>query len=83
MNDLFNTVWKYHTHKIPTHKEIKERVKAVIKIEENFCPSCKKRFNKITSEESCMDIFVKINNGKFRGVRCKAFKRMNNGQPQS
>jgi hypothetical protein len=76
--------WRYRPNwnKEVSPKEKKERARAKLKIQEEFCGICKKRFNRLTcvvSGTDCMQIFYKVNNGKFRGIKCKKFKRIENG----
>lgn len=60
-------------------RELEYHMKAKEEIEERYCPRCKRRFAKLTLNNylECMYIYKKINNkGKYRGIRCKRFKKI-------
>ena len=74
---MFET-WQNRTLASLSPKERKQKERAIQKIEEEFCPNCKLRFEKLVSVVEgtyCMRVFFKVNNGKYRGIRCKKFKR--------
>jgi hypothetical protein len=76
-----STIWSYKGPNIRvTNKMIKEDDRAKKKIEQEFCPRCKKRMEKLVSLVQgtyCMRIFKKISGqGKYRGIRCKGFKKI-------
>jgi len=54
--------------------EKKNHNKAIERVENIFCPRCKKRIIRIVSERDCLIISKKIGQKKYRKVRCKNFK---------
>ncbi len=58
---------------------LKQHEKAKSEIEKRYCNRCKKRFEKIVTNDylKCMRIYKKINNrGRYKGIRCKGFKKI-------
>lgn len=54
----------------------KELERAIKRIEDLFCPRCKKRIIRVVSGKDCLVITKKMGHRKYRKVRCKNFKAM-------
>ena len=82
MSGEIGDLFKPHTQRFGvsfTNGDLKERLRALEKIETKYCPNCKNRIRKVVEEKNCMDIFFKKNRKCWSGVRCTKFKRFKNG----
>jgi hypothetical protein len=55
--------------------EKKHQEKAIERIENVFCPICKKRIVRVVSSRDCLVITKKVGHRKYKKIRCSNFKK--------